>query len=89
MGKVIELYATAKQEPDEELFPYVKRTEKFIQSAQKLSDFIKELPLNAEQNNILIELIKKHVLYAEDGAYTYGLQQGAQLIIDEMDETGK
>lgn len=48
------------------------RSEKFVEAANALSAYIKELDLTAEQNDKLIQLMVEQVLVAEKDAFLYG-----------------
>lgn len=43
----------------------LKRSEEFYKTAQKLSDYIKKLPLSNDENDTLVSIILEHVAAAE------------------------
>lgn len=56
----------------------VKRTGEFYQAAKELSEFIHSLPLSAENNNRLIDLMVDQVCEAERGAFVQGFRMGRE-----------
>jgi len=54
----------------------IERTEAFIQTANELSDFLKVLPLNHEDNDRLVALMVQNVREAESGAFLQGFSMG-------------
>lgn len=56
-----------------------ERSPEFYQTARELSDFIKTLPLTAEQNDRLIGLAVQQVNQAERAAFFQGLRMSAEL----------
>lgn len=49
-----------------------------IAAAHELNNYIKELPLTAEQNNALISMMVKQVQEAERGAFVQGFKWGME-----------
>lgn len=56
----------------------LKRSEEFYKTAQKLSDYIKKLPLSNDENDTLVSIILEHVTAAEKSA----LAQGFNMAMD-------
>lgn len=54
----------------------IERTEEFVQTANELSNFLRSLPLNNEDNDKLISLMVKQVNTAEKGAFLHGFSMG-------------
>ncbi|MFJ7840337.1 hypothetical protein ACIQXG_12830 [Lysinibacillus sphaericus] len=54
----------------------VERTEAFKQVANELSDFLKALPLNHEDNDRLVAFMVRNVREAEKGAFLHGFSMG-------------
>lgn len=52
-------------------------------AAHELSNYIKELPLTAEQNNALISMMVKQVQEAERGAFVHGFKWGMEYASNE------
>lgn len=50
----------------------LKRSEEFYKTAQKLSDYIKKLPLSNDENDTLVSIILEHVTAAEKSAFAQG-----------------
>lgn len=73
------------QEPYWEDSIKIPRSDKFLESAHKLSDFIAQLPLSREQNDKLISLITAQVLDAEEGGFRFGLKIGVEYGRSEND----
>lgn len=72
MSKVIDF-------PQEEILDegiVIERTEEFFDIALKVSEFIKTLPLNTEQNDELVKLIIDQIQEGERGAYLQGFKMG-------------
>ena len=63
---------------DRDIAIQIERTEQMIAAAQELSDYIKSLPLTAEQNNALVSLIVKQTQGAEHGAFVEGFKWGVE-----------
>ena len=61
----------------------IERTEQMIAAAHELSNYIKELPLTAEQNNALISMMVKQVQEAERGAFVHGFKCGMEYASNE------
>lgn len=57
----------------------IPRSEHFEEIAIELSEFIKRLPLSAEDNDGLIELIIKQINEAEHTAFTTGISLGIEI----------
>lgn len=55
------------------------RSSEFVKQARVLSDYIKALPLDHQQNDCLIAEITKHMIMAETDAFKYGLSMGVEL----------
>lgn len=53
----------------QENFVEIERTREFIVTAGMVSDYLKSLPLTAEQNDKLVELMIKHTQAAERSGY--------------------
>ena len=68
---------------DKEITVAIERTEDCFLSAQKLSAFIKTLPLTMTDNDRLVELIVDQVRQAERGAFKQGFEMGAALAADQ------
>lgn len=56
----------------------IERTDKMIAVARELGDYIRGLPLTAEQNNALVALTIKQVQEAERGAFVQGFKWGKE-----------
>lgn len=56
----------------------IERGEEFYQAAKGLSEFIHALPLSAENNNRLIDLMVDQVCEAERGAFVQGFRMGRE-----------
>lgn len=54
----------------------LKRSEEFYKTAQKLSDYIKKLPLSNDENDTLVSIILEHVAAAGKKQH---LQQGLNM----------
>ncbi len=59
--------------------------EEFYQAAKELSEFIHSLPLSAEDNDRLINLVIDQVCEAERGAFANGFRMGREF--DQWEET--
>lgn len=57
----------------------IKRTKEFYQASRQISDFIKKLPLNAENNNELVCRLVEYTNTVERSAALFGVQVGMQL----------
>lgn len=57
----------------------IKRTKEFYQASRKISDFIKKLPLSAENNNELVCRLVEYTNTVERSAALFGVQVGVQL----------
>ena len=55
------------------------RSEAFEEQARVLSDYIKGLPLDHEQNDELIAMITSNIGIAEADAFKYGLKMGLDI----------
>lgn len=55
-----------------------ERTAEFFLSAQQLSEFIHNLPLDQSDNDRLIALMVEHVQQAEKGAFDHGFRLGVE-----------
>ena len=56
----------------------IERTPEFFQSAQQLSDYLKDLPLDRTTNDRLIALMIDQVQQAEKGAFAHGFRLGLE-----------
>ena len=63
---------------DQDIAIQIERTAEMTTVARELSDYIKSLPLTAEQNNTLVPLIVKQVQEAERGAFVQGFKWGME-----------
>lgn len=57
----------------------IPRTAGFDDAARRLSDYIKNLPLDKAQNDEVIALIVEQVKAAELGAFQFGLRMGLKV----------
>lgn len=57
----------------------IKRTKEFYQASRQISDFIKKLPLSAENNNELVCRLVEYTNTVERNAALFGVQVGIQL----------
>lgn len=57
----------------------IKRTKEFYQASRQISDFIKKLPLSAENNNELVGRLVEYTNTVELSAALFGVQVGMQL----------
>lgn len=57
----------------------IKRTKEFYQASRQISDFIKGLPLSAENNNELVCRLVEYTNTVERSAALFGVQVGVQL----------
>ena len=57
----------------------IKRTKEFYQASRQISDFIKKLPLRAENNNELVCRLVEYTNTVERSAALFGVQVGVQL----------
>ena len=57
----------------------IKRTKEFYQASRQISDFIKKLPLSAENNNELVRHLVEYTNTVERSAALFGVQVGMQL----------
>jgi len=57
----------------------IKRTKEFYQASRQISDFIKKLPLSAENNNELVCRLVEYTNTVERSAALFGVQVGVQL----------
>ena len=48
----------------------------FIETTQAVSDYLKQLPLTADQNDMLIMLICNNMIEAERGSFRLGVKLG-------------
>jgi|GEM_PF-4038064 len=72
MGKVIDF-------PDMEASILFERTEAFWAEVKRLSDCIKELPINAAQDNDLQTLMLSVIHEASQGAFMHGFALGTSI----------
>ena len=56
----------------------IERTEEFLQNAQRLSEFIKGLPLSQPDNDQLIAFILQQVQDGERQAFVQGFRMGTK-----------
>lgn len=54
----------------------IERTDEFAATAQRLSDYIRNLPLTVEENNQLVALMVEQVQIAERTAFYQGFELG-------------
>lgn len=52
----------------------VERNEAFFDTAKKVSEYLKSLPLTTEQNDRLVELMINHVNAAEKSGFDFGVK---------------
>lgn len=57
----------------------IERSPDFIATAHEVGDHIKTLPLNGDQNEVLVELVIKQVTEAESTAFRQGFDMGVKL----------
>lgn len=57
----------------------IKRTKEFYQASRQISDFIKKLPLSAENNNELVRHLVEYTNTVERSAALFGVQVGMKL----------
>lgn len=57
----------------------IKRTKEFYQASHQISDFIKGLPLNTEDNDELVNHLVEYTNTVERSAALFGVQVGMQL----------
>ena len=57
----------------------IPRSEKVMETAKNVSDYIKNLPLSNAQNDSLINLMMIHLLEAEHNAFMFGCDLGIKL----------
>lgn len=62
MKNIIDLF---KMDNKKDFAIELKRSEEFYKTAQKLSDYIKKLPLSNDENDTLVSIILEHVTTAE------------------------
>lgn len=74
MAKVIEF-----KNPCADARIEIPRTAGFDDAARRLSNYIKDLPLNKVQNDEVIALIVEQVKEAELGAFQFGLRLGLKV----------
>lgn len=71
----------------EELNVSLGRTKEFENIVYALGEFINELPISAEQNNKLIELVLQQITEAEIGAFRFGIKiMGIALAIADKEK---
>ena len=63
---------------DRDIAIQIERTAQMIAAAHKLSDYIKDLPLTAEQNDTLVSSMIEQVQEAERGAFVQGFKLGME-----------
>ena len=68
----------------------IERTPEFFETAKTFSDYLAALPLTAEQNDTLVELLVQHVTAAEKsgfaprrGLWDFACQTGSREVSDE------
>lgn len=62
----------------------IPRSDRFHEIADNLSEFIKGLPLNAEQNNQLVKTVMELTSEAEEQGARVGFEVGSGFVADEM-----
>lgn len=72
-------FETGTYETDAAIDISAGRSEEFHRQTQALSDCIKTLPLDHEENNDLIDEIIKQIIIGEDDAFKYGFSMGVEL----------
>lgn len=77
MGNVVDF---RNEQPECEIV--IPRSEKFVQIANELSDFINTLPLNKPENDKLIQIIVEQVKEAEHTAFLFGFDMGVKVTKD-------
>lgn len=73
MGNVIDF---RNEQPEQEIV--IPRSERFTEIANKLSDFINDLPLNQPDNDELIKIIVEQIKEAEHTAFLFGFDMGVK-----------
>ena len=82
-NKIVDL-PYIEMEVEEDVALVIPRSDRFHEIAHDLGEFIKALPLSNEQNNQLIDLVKKQVLESEETAAKFGFEVGSGFVADEM-----
>lgn len=54
----------------------IRRTKKFFDTAQRVSDYLRELDIPSDQNNKLVELMIAHTNAAEESGFIDGVGYG-------------
>ena len=80
MGKVVDF---CNEQSVQESAIEIPRSNKFVEIAEKLSDFIKLLPLNQADNDKLIQIIVEQVKEAEHTAFLFGFDMGIKIMKNE------
>ena len=62
----------------------IKRSQEFKDEAQKLSDFVKDLPLSSAENEKLVALMVNQVLVAEKNAFMQGASMALDIVRDHV-----
>lgn len=78
MGDIID-FSEKEYEIIERLEFEIPKTKEFLDYTKKLSDFVKDLPLNKSQNDTLISMILNCLCIAREDAFRYGVDTGIQL----------
>lgn len=76
MGKVIDYRKNADDKIE------IPRSDRFIEIANELSDFINALPLNQPDNDKLIQIIVEQIKEAERTAFLFGFDMGVKVTKD-------
>ena len=64
---------------EEEYYIQIERTEEFLEAANKLSEYISNLPLSHTQNDTLVQLAVEQTQAAERSAFRFGLDMGVKI----------
>lgn len=75
MAEIIDI-SKSREVNDEEVYIEIPKSKEFLEHALKLSEFIKELPLSAEENDNLIELLIENLDIAKKDAFNQGFDVG-------------
>ena len=62
----------------------IERSQEFTDEAQKLSDFVKGLPLSSADNEKLVALMVNQVLVAEKNAFMQGASMALGIVRDYL-----
>lgn len=62
----------------------IERTDSCNAASEKVSEFIKNLPLSNKDNDQLIALMLDHIKEAETGAFEHGFKLGLKITVDNL-----